>query len=131
MYSRQGPTAYLDNEVLSAPRERLIPMMYEGILKNLRRADKQIGVRDIEGKSQSLQKASAIVYELLATLDFDAGGELAQRLAGLYAFFTREMLEIGRTLDRNRLAHLVEMVSTLHSAWDEAARQVLNQEQGA
>lgn len=128
MYGQQRPTAYLDNEVMSASKERLIPMLYEGILKNLRRADKQIGARDIEGKSESLSKASAIVYELLGTLDYDAGGELAHRLAALYGYFSKEILEVGRTLDRRRLDALVGMVATLHGAWDEAARQVSNQE---
>jgi flagellar protein FliS len=109
--------------VLSAPKERLIPMLYEGILKNLRRADKQIGARDIEGKSESLTKAADIVYELLGTLDFEAGGELAQRLAGLYGYFAKEILDVSRTLDRQRLGALIEMVASLHGAWDEAARQ--------
>jgi flagellar protein FliS len=124
MYGQPRPTAYLDNEVLSASRERLIPMLYDGILKNLRRAGKQIAVRDLEGKSQSLQKASAIVYELLGSLDFEVGGELAQHLAGLYRYFGVEILEISRTLDQKRLERLIDMVARLKGAWDDAARQV-------
>ncbi len=124
MYTQQRQTAYQDNEVLGASRERLVPMLYEGLLKNLRKAGKQIGVGDLEGKSESLQKASAIVYELLSSLDFDAGGELASRLAGLYGYFAREIMEVGRTLDRIRLDGLVEMIDGLHQAWDEAAKKV-------
>ncbi len=124
MYTQQRPTAYQDNEVLSAPKERLIPMLYQGLLKNLRRAGMQIGAGDLEGKSESLQKASAIVYELLGSLDFEAGGEIASRLAGLYAYFLREILASGRALDRQRLDTLSEMIATLHDAWDQAAQQV-------
>jgi flagellar secretion chaperone FliS len=125
MYTQQRPTAYQDNEVLSAPKERLIPMLYQGLLKNLRRAGMQIGAGDLEGKGESLQKASAIVYELLGSLDFEAGGEIASRLAGLYAYFLREIMEAGRSLDRKRLDTLSEMIGTLHDAWDQAAQQVL------
>lgn len=124
MYTQQRPTAYRDNEVLSASSERLIPLLYQGLLKNLRRAGMQIGSGDLEGKSESLQKASAIVYELLGSLDFDAGGEIASRLAGLYAFFLREIVEAGRSLDRKRLDTLGEMIGNLHDAWDQAAQQV-------
>jgi flagellar protein FliS len=124
MYTQQRPTAYQDNEVLSAPQERLIPMLYQGLLKNLRRAGMQIGAGDLEGKSESLQKASAIVYELLGSLDFEAGGEIASRLAGLYAYFLREIMDAGRALDRTRLDALSEMIGTLHDAWDQAAQQV-------
>ena len=124
MYTQQRSSAYRDNEVLSAPRERLIPLLYQGLLKNLRRAGMQMGAGDLEGKSESLQKASAIVYELLGSLDFDAGGEIASRLAALYAFFLREIMEAGRSLDRKRLDALGEMIGSLHDAWDQAAQQV-------
>ena len=116
--------AYQDNEVLSASRERLVPLLYEGLLRNLRRAGKQIQAGDIEGKSESLGKASAIVFELLGSLDFEAGGELASRLAGLYGYFAREIGDIGRTLDLKRLDALVQMIDGLHDAWDQAARKV-------
>jgi len=121
MYT-QGQTAYQDNEVLTASKERLVSLLYEGLLKRLRQAGKQIAAGDIEGKSESLQKASAIVYELLGSLDFEAGGELASRLAGLYGYFAQEIMEIGRTQDVQRLEALTEMIASLHEAWDQAAR---------
>lgn len=118
MYGQRSST-YLDYEALDVSRRRLIPLLYEGMLENLRRADEQIGTQDVEGKSRSLRKASEIVYELLASLDFEAGGDLAPRLAGLYGYFVTEIAEVGRTLDRQRLASLVTMVSALHGAWDD------------
>lgn len=121
MYT-QGQTAYQDNEVLTASQERLVSLLYEGLLKRLRQAGKQIGAGDLEGKGESLQKASAIVYELLGSLDFEAGGELASRLAGLYGYFAQEIMEIGRTLDPERLDALIEMIASLHEAWEQAAR---------
>lgn len=127
MYTQQRHSAYQDNQVLTASKEQLVPMLYQGLLKNLLRAGKQIEAGDLEGKAESLQKASAIVYELLGSLDFDAGGELASRLAGLYGYFAREIMDIGRTLDRTRLDSLVEMIRGLHEAWDQAARQVTGQ----
>lgn len=119
-----GHSTYRDNQVLTTSRERLVPLLYQGLLKNLRRAAKEIEAGDLEGKALSLQKASDIVYELLASLDFDAGGELASRLAGLYGYFAREILDIGRSLDPERLGSLIEMVEGLHAAWDEATRLV-------
>jgi flagellar protein FliS len=127
MYT-QGQTAYQDTEVLTASQERLVSLLYEGLLKRLRQAGKQIAAGDIEGKSQSLQKASAIVYELLSSLDFEAGGELASRLAGLYGYFAQEIMEIGRDQDVDRLEALTEMIASLYEAWDEAARTVGGQE---
>jgi flagellar protein FliS len=113
---------YLENEVVSRPKEWLIPLLYEHLLTHLRRAQVQIRDRDLEGKGVSLEKASAIVIELLATLDHEKGGELAQRLAALYAYFSREIMNASRTLDPSSLEKIIEMVATLHESWVVAAR---------
>jgi flagellar protein FliS len=113
---------YLENDVMSRPKEWLVPLLYEHLLAHLRRAQVQIQQKDIEGKGASLEKASSIVIELLATLDREQGGELAQRLAALYAYFGSEILAISRNLDVTKLEKLIEMVSSLHESWVIAAR---------
>ena len=122
MYGR-GAT-YKEAEVLGTSREQLVPLLYRHLLINLRRAGKQIDAGDIEGKAESLSRANDIVFELLTSLNREQGGELGQRLAALYAWFSDEIREAGRTLDRGRLDQLVELVGGLHEAWTEAARMV-------
>lgn len=113
---------YLENDVVSRPKEWLVPLLYEHLLAHLRRAQAQIQQRDIEGKAASLERASAIVIELLGALDRERGGELAQRLAALYAYFGSEILAVGRTLDAARLERMIGMVGSLHESWVIAAR---------
>lgn len=113
---------YLENDVLSRPREWLVPLMYEHLLAQLRRAYSQIQRREIEGKAASLERASAIVIELISALDHEKGGELAGRLAALYAYFGREILAVNTTLDLVRLARMTEMIVGLHESWVAAAR---------
>ncbi len=120
-YQRQV-NAYRQNSVLSSSREELVPLMYEHLLMGLRRASKQIRAKDIEGKATSVEKVTGILYELLASLDFDVGGEIAPRLASLYTYFLKEVQEASRSLQASRLDPLIEMVSTLHEAWVEAAQ---------
>lgn len=116
--------AYQENAVLTTSREQLVPLLYEHLLVNLRRAVRQIRERDIEGKAASVEKASAILFELLGSLDFEAGGELAARLASLYNYFLRELSEASRTLDARRLEPVIEMVASLHESWVAAVRVV-------
>lgn len=116
-----GASAYRETRVMSSSPEQLVPMLYERLLVHLRRAEAQITARDFEGKGESLKKASEIVFELLSNLNFEAGGELASRLAALYAFFANEITEVGRTLDAERLGRVVEMVGSLHEAWSSIA----------
>lgn len=113
---------YVENDVMSRPKEWLIPLLYEHLLAHLRRAHVQIEARDFEGKAVSLEKASSIVIELLSTLDRDKGGELAQRLAALYAYFGTEILAANRSLDVGALGKVIDMVASLHESWVIAAR---------
>ncbi len=114
-------SAYLEAQVLGSSREQLVVLLYERLIANLSRARREISEGNIERKAQCIEKASAILFELLSSLDFEAGGELASRLAALYSFFIGEIGEAGRTMEAERLDRVIEMVRSLHDAWVQAA----------
>lgn len=117
-------TSYLGNDILSRSPEWLVPLLYEHLVINLKRAGVCIDEGSLEGKSAALGKANEIVMELASSLDAQEGGEIAKQLGSLYAFLAGEILEIGRTLDRGRLDRLAAMIAELHEAWVQAAEQV-------
>lgn len=116
--------AYQGTSVLSSSPERLVQVLYEHLLVNLRRSAMFIDKGDIEGKFEALARASDIVSELLAALDHEAGGEFAERLASLYAFWLGEISAAGRELNAHRVQRVAGMVSSLLEAWEEAARKL-------
>ena len=119
------PTAtYREAEVLGVTPQRLVPLMYQNLLVNLKRGSMRIRQGDIEGKHEALSVALDLMYELLAALDFEQGGEIARRLASLYSFWVREISEAGRSMQADRIDKVSEMVQSLQESWDEAARQV-------
>jgi flagellar protein FliS len=120
--SYRSSSVYQETKVLSTSPERLVPILYQHVLVELKRGAMQIQSRDYEGKFESLARASDILSELLASLDHEVGGELATRLAALYGFWIKEIAEGGRSLDVRRLARVAQMVASLLEAWEEAAR---------
>ena len=116
--------AYKETGILSSSPEQLIPLMYKHLVVNLKRGGHFIANGDIEGKYESLGRASDIVAELVSSLDFETGGELAPRLASLYAFWSSEISAAGRDLDAGRLARVTGMVESLHESWEEAVRSM-------
>jgi len=114
---------YQSNEILSRPPEALVVLLYQRLLVELQRADRQIGAGELEGKAVSLSKASSILFELMGSLNHEVGGEIAGRLAALYSYFVREIHEVDRSLDRKRLQRLVEVITPLHESWSRAAQQ--------
>jgi flagellar secretion chaperone FliS len=115
---------YLEADILSRPKEWLVPLVYEHLISSMTRARVQMESGDLEGKAKSLQKASDIVFELLIALDRERGGELAGQLASVYTFLAGEIVTVGRTMDTAYLARLTAIVSELHEAWVQAAEQV-------
>ena len=123
MYNAR-PAAYRETEVMSSTPERLIPLMYEKLLVSLKRGAMCIRNRDYEAKSENVQMALDIIYELMASLDFEQGGEIATHLSGLYAFWAREISQAAAALHPERLVRVADMVGELHESWVEAVRLV-------
>lgn len=115
---------YQQNDVASMSPARQVVFLYGHILASLRQASRHLAQQDIEARERSMNKARDIISELLCTLDFEQGGQIAQNLAGLYGWFIDETFQIEVTRDGARLTRLIGLVAELHGAWEQAALQV-------
>lgn len=121
---QQQIDSYLQADINARPKEWLVPLLYEHLVKHLRRTEMAIANDDAAAMATSASKATDILYELLGTLDVEAAPEIARPLSGLYSFFISELLRIGRTRDVAALQRITRMCSDLHDAWVKAAEQV-------
>jgi flagellar protein FliS len=63
-----------------------------------------------------LSRAEAIIDELLATLDMDAG-EIAERLQAIYIFCKTRLIEARIERDPVRVEQVARLLSELRGAW--------------
>ena len=115
---------YQQNDVANMSPARQVVFLYGHVLASLRQASRHLAQKDVEARERSMNKARDIISELLCTLDFDNGGQIAQNLAGLYSWFIDETFQIEATRDGVRLTKLIGLVGELHGAWEQAALQV-------
>jgi flagellar protein FliS len=115
---------YRELEILSASPERLVVVLFEHLVVQLERARLGAERGDLELSVAGVTKANAIVGELLATLDFEQGGEIAARLADLYQFLLVELLDQTRKRDPERLRRLAGIAATLRDGFVGAAEQL-------
>jgi len=66
-----------------------------------------------------------IITELTASLDFEAGGEIAPNLFALYLYFNRELLSAHIDNDGSKLRAIRNMISELRGAWTTAVAQTI------
>ena len=116
MYSND----YLQNQIATASREQLLIMFYDGAIRFLGQAKQAIENKDITGRTYGINKASAIISELSATLDHKIGGKVAEDLDALYAYMLNELNLANMRNDGNRLEAVIVMLSDLRKTWIEA-----------
>ncbi|MEO8620959.1 MAG: flagellar protein FliS [bacterium] len=102
-------------------RNELVPNLYAALAAALQTMERAMVERNATDKANALVAANAVVFELIASIDFERGGELAPRLTALYSYFSSELLHIGRTGDRQPIGALMDMIGLLTERWEDSA----------
>jgi len=93
-------SAYRKTElVTSDDPKKLILMLYDGAIRFLEQARAGVLSGDIRRRGENLSRVLAIIGELNACLNMDAGGETAEFLRGLYMYMLTELPKVS--LDNN------------------------------
>ena len=116
----------LETSVMSADPHKLIALLFDGALIAIAKAKGEIRNKQIAEKGRSISKAIAIIGEgLLSSLDKKAGGELAEQLAGLYAYMVRRLTAANIDNDVAALDEVYGLLGQLKEAWDTIRPQVV------
>jgi flagellar protein FliS len=110
-------TRYREEEVLTASPARLVVIMYDHLLANLRRAQLAAESDNVEQYAESLNRVRDTVMELLVTIDSEKGGEIARQLRWLYTFLLSELFELTHRRDAKRIARLSGIATELRTAF--------------
>ena len=110
-----GHAAYQRGQVGSAGPVRIVVLLYEGAIRFVRQALEKFD--DPGARGHALGRAHRIVSELLAALDYDAGGEIAQNLDRLYRFVLDEITRANVENEREPLKGVVKVLDALGDGW--------------
>jgi flagellar protein FliS len=129
MYNQNAHNAYKQNTLNITSPNKLVEMMYEGILKFLAQAKKYLEEEDIEKQVYWINRAIAIFSELISVLDYNKGGEVAHYLSGLYNYQIKALSEsITLHGDKkqegiDRINGAIHVSKELLEAWKETSNQ--------
>ena len=120
-------STYKETRIKTASQGQLIIMLYNEAVRQLDQALDLIRANDsgkkdpgkIEKISKAIVKTQEIVSELMVSLDFEQGGDIAKNLFSLYTWFNRELMGANIDQDARRLAAVREHIDTLRNAWHE------------
>lgn len=121
-YNSQALTAYKETRVKTASQGSLIIMLYDEGIKNITLAiegmpDGKIDAEHIESIHQNILKAQDIITELMAALNMDEGGQIAENLLSLYSFFNQQLFQANMQKNPEPLITVRSMMEELREAW--------------
>lgn len=120
-YNRVG----IESGVGTADPHQLISMLFQGALLAIANAKNGILRKDASAKGAAISKAIMIIDEgLNASLDKDAGGELAQNLSALYDYMSIRLLTANLKNDIVALDEVARLLADLKQPWD-SIRQLI------
>lgn len=110
---------YAEAEVNVADRGRLLLLVFEGGIKFLRLTRDALAAGDVVRFGEYLGRSQAIISELLATLDHEAGGAIATDLARLYDFMLFHLTEANLRKSVRHVEQVMAIFGTVAGAYRE------------
>ncbi|MBL0687687.1 MAG: flagellar export chaperone FliS [Sulfurospirillum sp.] len=118
MKSNLAYAAYSQNNVSIESPEKLIKILYEGILKFTSQAKKSIESENREKKVYWINRATAIFLELINSLNYDSG-DVAHYLNGLYTRQIQLLAEANINDNIKKLDEVINVTRVLLNTWNE------------
>jgi flagellar protein FliS len=112
-----GAATYQEAAVTTQSKGRLIVLLYDGAIKFMKLAIKELEAGNYEAKGRYIGKAQDVINELNAILDTDAGGDIAANLRNLYLFMNRRLSDANTNRDPEMIREVITLMEELNQSW--------------
>ncbi len=116
--------AYRESAVRGASPVGLIVILYEEIIRSIRRAQRAHAAGRIEERVHSMTHALRVVGHLQGVLDFEKGGPLAHELFAFYNLARNKLVEANAQADPALMHSLATEFENMKQAWQRVDREV-------
>lgn len=109
---------YQKMHITTASKEKILLMLYQGAIRYGKQIQLAMKENDIKNKGIYISKLISIISELMASLDFKSGGQLAKDLEQLYIFIIDETIEANITNNVKHLENIQNILNILYTGWE-------------
>jgi flagellar protein FliS len=107
---------YLQSEVLSATKDKIIQLVYDKVLTTLNLAVKNLEENNIVEVHNNIIKAEMIIFHLMNHLDFKAG-EISKNLFNIYEYSLNQLKDANVKKDIEMVKNVINIFKELNEAW--------------
>jgi flagellar protein FliS len=119
MYQQAALSNYRSIQLETATPHELVERLYVAAIRSCRAAAKSLDAGDESQAREAIHRAQDILTELMAALDFNAGGEIASHLHQLYRYMYSRLVRAQVGSDAVAAKEVAELLSPIAEAWAE------------
>ena len=112
-----APDQYLRSAVMTASPEQLQLMLYDGALRFTRQGIEGLKVQNWEEVFNGFSRAQKIVLELLGSLNYDVDRALCTKMAGLYNYIYRRLVDANVQRDLAMAQEALRLLEYQRETW--------------
>ncbi len=113
----------VESIVTEASPHKLVEMLYDNALKNLKLAKIFIERNEFEKKAEHLNKSMATFAELKAGIDLDSGKDVAENLLALYDYCHSTIFQASAQNDVQKIDEVIGLIEPISEAWKQMPEQ--------
>ncbi len=101
---------------------QLVVMLYDGAIRFMENGRFAMEGGDLHRQNDQIQRAQKIIFELMATLNMEKGGEISRNLMSLYTFIIEQLLNANVEDRTEPIDQALKIVRELREGWVEIER---------
>ena len=113
----QAAQQYLRTRVMTATPEQLQMMLYDGALRFAEQAKVALQKKDFEASFNGISRVQKILSELTSALKHDVAPELCGKLAALYTYVYKKLIEANVDHNMAALDESIELLRYQRETW--------------
>jgi flagellar protein FliS len=126
----QAAQNYLRTRVMTATPEQLQMMLFDGALRFAQAGKAALEKKDFEQTYHNLTSAQKIVSELICTLKHEVHPELCGRLASLYQYAYKKLVEASIKHNMDAMDEAINVLTFQRETWSMLLQQLSKQKAG-
>ena len=115
---------YLETQVLTASPQKLQLMLIDGALRSVRLARRHWENDESEAGCHAVVRAQQIVTELLAGLNHQIDPKLVRRVASIYVFVFRSLVDAALGQNPAKLDDALRVLEVERETWRQVCREL-------
>lgn len=119
---RQPHRHYQQAQIETASPTRLVVLLYDGAIRFCSRALEAMQTKDLVAQNTNLIKAQKIVGELMASLNKETGGEVAENLTRVYIYLLEQLVDANLHDRAESAERALILLRELRESWAEVDR---------